>query len=112
VAHHVTCGVRPQTALTLTLSQRERDQTRYHHKISPDFQFHFQLNVHPIADLASNQLDQAKHVLGRAFGLGDDEIGVAIAHHGPADASALQPRVVDQFAGAGPARILNTQPAD
>ncbi len=44
--------------------------------------------------------------LAGAVGLGDDEVGMAVADHGPADSRSFEPCPLDQFACTDAARVL------
>src|SRR3990172_6604498 len=68
---------------------------------SPDFQLQFQRHPKSLVHLAADDFDQPEHVVGGTLGLGDDEIGVPIVDHGPADAGALESGRFDQLAGRG-----------
>src|SRR5688500_14180322 len=72
---------------------------------SPDLHFALEQDLVLVVHLLADQLDEPQHVVGRAPGVGDDEVRVLRADLRAADAEALQPRLVDQRAGAEPARV-------
>src|SRR5581483_6942654 len=70
----------------------------------PDRDLQLQLDVEPLLYAAADQVDQPEHVAGRRARVGDDEVGVAVAYLGAADARAGQAGLLDQGGGAEAAR--------
>src|SRR5438270_11654459 len=73
---------------------------------SPNLNLRFQFNSQSLRDSAADQLDESQDVARGRIGVGDDEVGVPVAHFGAADTRALEPRLIDQHPGADAAGIL------
>src|SRR5690606_28402258 len=73
--------------------------------MSPDADLGFEIEAVRLVDLGADQVDQPQHIVrGRAL-VGDQKVGVAVAHLAAADAGPLEAGLFDQRTGVQPAGI-------
>src|SRR5262245_49970602 len=72
----------------------------------PNLNLGFQLDAEPFLHSGTNVLHQLYDVAAGGLFIGDDVVGVPVAHFGAADASRLQPGLFDERSGVHAARVL------
>src|SRR4051794_31673979 len=82
-----------------------------HSPLRPNLHFALEMDLVLIPDLLADDLHELHHVVGFRARVGHDEVRVLVAHLSAADAKTLEPRLVDQRAGAEPAGVLEDAPA-
>src|SRR4051794_12664570 len=90
----------PADQADLAFGARATIKNGYSHAVilRPNLYFALQVNLILLIHLLANDLHQLQDIIGGATGMGDNEIGVLFTYFGPADAHALQARLIDQCA--------------
>src|SRR5262245_25642456 len=72
----------------------------------PTGKFHLQIHGKAFLHLAANEVNEPQHVAAAGARMNENEIGVALADFRAADLGFREARLLDQAAGAEPARVL------